>query len=544
MPTKPQRLLHRLVANPPPVRGLNSTDAVATMQPTDALEMDNFISADFGVTLREGWREYATNLGGPVRTVFSYDGAPTLSTASPVSVSVLFAATDDGIFDVEGGGNMEAETPMIALSGAAYAGRLSFVDFTTAGGKYLVACSETDGAFLFDGTTWSKMSSEGDPGPGVVTGVDPAMFVHVCAWKHRLMFVERGGTVAWILPVGSVGGAAAKFDFGPLLRSGGMLLALANWTMDAGAGIDDRLVALGSSGDLLVYEGTDPTNATQFRNVGVWYIGRPPVGRRCMTQSGGNVFVLTVFGVVPVAQVVQGGLDTLLMAGTEFLQQLRKIQDVLNVDFATLIDTVGWEIMNFPTKALMLIARPQLVVGEFVQYTFHKHALAWTRLLDIPAETFGRRLNEAYGGTDDGRVLQLFDGTQDGMLLDGTGAHEIRGRVTPAFNYFGDPTVLKQALMMRVNFLASSSPSYVLHVNRDFAVQPPPSAPALAGAVGSLWNHAMWDAAFWAGAIAAFGEWRSVEAMGFALAPTIYVASEQGATIANIEYMVKPGGPL
>ena len=70
----------------------------------------------------------------------------------------------------------------------------------------------------------------------------------------------------------------------------------------------------------------DPTDAANFRCVGVWYIGPPPVGRRCFTTSGGSPFVLTVFGVIPVAQVLQGGLDNILTAGTDYLQQLRRLQ--------------------------------------------------------------------------------------------------------------------------------------------------------------------------------------------------------------------------
>jgi hypothetical protein len=539
----PQRLLHVLQTNVPPVHGLNTTGAIAAMPETDAIEMDNFISTDLGVAVREGWREYATNLGGALRTVMSYEGSPLLSTTSPLALSQLFAVTDAGIFDIEGGGDFNAVAPEIALSNAIFAGRMSCVQFTTDAGQYLIACSEVDGGFLYNGVSWMKMSSIGGPGPGFITGVDPSKFVQVCAFKKRLMFVERGKAAAWILPVGQVGGAAVKFDFGPLMRHGGMLLALANWTQDAGEGTDDRLVVLGSSGDLLIYQGIDPTSA-EFENVGTWYIGQPPVGRRCFTESGGNVFVLTVFGVIPVTQIVQGGIDSLLTSGTEYFQQLQKLQDVLNRDFSVTASLVGWELMHIPVKALIHIARPQTVSGEFIQYVFQEHNLAWSRLLDVPATTFGKRLNEIYAGTSDGRVLRVLDGPNDGMLLNGTGAHEIRARLTPAFSYFGNPTTLKQALMCRVNFLSNADPGYVISMNVDFALQAPDSAPTPGTFIGSLWDASFWDAAFWVGARGAFGEWRSIEGLGYSLAPSIYIATQTPTTIANIEYMLKGGGPM
>jgi hypothetical protein len=545
---RPQPLVQVLQTMLPPVRGLNSTGAVASMPETDAIEMDNMISNDLGVIVREGYYEYATNIGGDatrqVRTIMSYEGATANATVSPLTQSTLFAAVDTGIFNIEGGGDMTAVAASIALSGSLNAGRFSFVQFTTDSGQYLVACSETDGGYLYNGTAWMKMTSIGAPGPGVITGVDPSKFVHVCAWKKRLMFTLRASAAVWILDVGDVGGAAVEFDFGPQLMNGGAVLGLANWTQDDGNGIDDRLVIVGSSGDLIVYAGTDPTDATKFENLGTWYIGQPPVGRRCFTTGGGNVYVLTQFGVIPVNQIVQGGLDNLLTSDTALISQLRKLQAQLNQDFQTLLNTDGWELLALPSKSLLHIARPSVSVSENIQYAFQQHNLAWSRFLDVPGKSFSRRLNEVYAGTDDARVLRVMDGHTDGELLDGTGASEIRSRLTPAFSYFGDPRVLKQALMIRCNFLASAVPAYAVLMNTDFQVTSIYGNPAAGSSVGSLWDQAFWDSAFWAGGSASFAEWRSIEGLGYALSPSIFISSLTRTVLASIEYMLKPGGPL
>lgn len=551
--TKPQRLPQRqvqqLLTVPPPTHGLNTTGDIADMPPSDAVEVDNMIASELGLTVRKGWREYATNIGGDasraVRTVMSYEGAPSNAIASPLTSSVLFASVDTGIFEIEGGGDLAAVPALIALSGAANAGNFSFAQFTTAGGaQYLIACSETDGGYLYNGITWMKMTSVGAPGPGIVTGVNPTEFVHVCVWKKRLLFTQRASAVMWFLPVGSVGGAALSFDFGPQMVRGGAVLGLASWTQDDGAGIDDRLVILSSSGDLVIYEGTDPSDATKFSNVGIWYIGQPPVGRRCFTTSGGNVYILTNFGVIPVNQVVQGGLDNILTSDTGLLVQLRKLQDTLNTDFETLLNTEGWELLAIPSLALLHIARPSQSESEHIQYAFQQHSLSWSRMLDVPATTFSRRLNEVYGGTQDARVLRVFNGNTDGMLLDGSGAAEIRARVTPAFNYLGNPTVRKQMLMLRLNFLATASPAYSVRMNVDFEINPITGAGVSGGTVGSLWDAAYWDEDFWVGSRASFGEWRSITGLGFALSPSIFISSEENTTLASIEYMFKVGGPL
>lgn len=544
----PQGLLQRVENMLPPVLGLNTTGAVASMPPTDAVEMDNFISTDLGLAVREGWYEYATNIGGDatnqLRTVMPYNGAPGTSLSNPLADSILFAAIDKGIYNIEGGGDKTATAPAIALSATTNAGFMSFAQFTGDAGQFLVACSETDGGFLYDGATWMKMTSIGGPGPGFITGVDPSTFVQVCVWKKRLLFMTRESGKMWFLPVGAVGGVAQAFDFGPQLINGGAVVGLANWTQDDGAGVDDRLCIIGSGGDLVIYEGTDPSDATKFAAIGTWYIGTPPVGRRSFTTGGGNVYVLTTYGVIPVNQVVQGGLDNLLTSDTQLLSQLRKLESQLNTDFATLLNTPGWELLSIPTKAMLLIARPSVSVTENIQYGFQQHSLAWSRLLDIPLVTVSRRLNEIYGGTRDGRVIRVLDGFTDGRKLDTTGAMEVRARLTPAFTYFGAPGVQKAAQLIRCNFLATQPPAYAVRMNVDFSINST-SATAPAGAiVGSLWDLSFWDAAFWAGGVASFTEWRAVEGLGYALSPSIFVSAQTRTVLASIEYMMNAGGPL
>lgn len=544
----PQQLAHNLVTQPPPSRGLNTTGDLAAMPPTDAVEMDNLIANELGLTLRGGWREYATNVGGDatntVRSIMAYNGAPANAMASPLTSSELWAAIDDGIYLVEGGGNLSALAPAIALSGTSFAGSFSWVNFTSSGGgQYLVACSETDGGYLYDGVSWMKMTSVGGPGPGIITGSNPADFVQVVSWKRRLAFIKRGTGQAWFLPAGAVGGAVTLFDFGPQLEHGGAVIGLANWTQDDGSGIDDRLVILGSSGDLVIYEGNDPTSATDFHNAGTWFIGQPPVGRRSFTTSGGNVYILTQFGVIPVNQIVQGGLDNILTSNTDLLVQLRKIQDAINQDFQTLLNTPGWELLMIPQLALLVIVRPSVAANEFIQYAFQQHSMSWSRLIDVPGSTFARRLNEVYSGTADGRILRVLDGNVDGTLLDGSNSMEIRARLTPAFDYFGDPTRLKQALMMRVSFLSRSPPTWQVVMNTDFQVSPVNGSVPSGTTVGSMWDASFWDASYWAGGRTASAEWRTVGAIGYALSPSLFIASDVQTTLTSLEYMMKLGGP-
>lgn len=542
---KPQQKSHVIQTKAAPVGGLDTISPLALMPESNAVEMDNFLSADSGLALREGWHEYATGLGMAVHTIFSYDSAPPNAMASPLAQSELYASTHGGIFLIEGGGAINAAAPEVTLSGAAGAGHLSTIQFSTNGGQFVIACSETDGGFVYDGNAWVKMTSTGGPGPGIVTVADPTTFVQPCAWKHRLGFVQRGSTVAWFLPIDSVGGAAIKFDFGPVLSNGGALLAMLNWTQDDGTGVDDRLVILGSAGDVAVYQGSDPANASAFSCIGTWFIGQPPVGRRCFTTAGGNVYIITSLGLTPISQIVSGGLDTMLQAADGgMLQKLRMMQEQLARDFSAYINTPGWELLSVPAKNLFLLARPPVTEGVTVQYAFNRHTQAWSRLLDLPGRTFAQRLSEVYAGTDDGRVLRILDGYTDQMKLDGTGAVHIRGRVTPAFTYFGSPDVIKQAVMVRPVFLASAVMSYALRMNVDYYIQPGSVVPVETDPDASRWDSAIWDADKWGASTVGRFQWDSVEGIGYALAPTLFVSAKTRCVLTAIEYMMKPGGPL
>jgi hypothetical protein len=192
----------------------------------------------------------------------------------------------------------------------------------------------------------------------------------------------------------------------------------------------------------------------------------------------------------------------------------------------------------------MHLARPSISVTENIQYVFHLHTLAWSRILDVPATTFYYRLGETYAGTEDGRVLRVFDGTTDRMKVDGTGAQEIRARLTPAFDYFESPASTKRALMIRANFQAAQKPAYAVSMNSDLFISTLPTYPVSLTSGGSLWDSSFWDTAHWGGGIGSWADWRTVRALGKSFSPTILVASSQSLVMASLTYMIQPGGPL
>ena len=218
---KAQPRSHTTQTLPAPIGGLDSISPLALMPPNNAVEVDNFIATDAGLSVREGWYEYAYGIdsGSAIRTVMSHDRAPQNGTANPLAASELFACTDSGIFLIEGRGGFTGVAPNIALSGALDAGRFSSVQFSTAGNSYLVACSEIDGPFSTMARPGKRYAASDIAGPGQINDIDPSKFVQVISWKKRLIFVESRHLEGLGSRRESIGGTAVLFDFGRCCRT-------------------------------------------------------------------------------------------------------------------------------------------------------------------------------------------------------------------------------------------------------------------------------------------------------------------------------------
>src|SRR5215510_8234348 len=75
-----------------PLGGLNAYDNLAAMPPTDAVRLTNWAPQPYGCTVRKGYQEHATGLGGPVESLAGW--------YNKNGVSKLFAFAAGKMFDV------------------------------------------------------------------------------------------------------------------------------------------------------------------------------------------------------------------------------------------------------------------------------------------------------------------------------------------------------------------------------------------------------------------------------------------------------------
>src|SRR5256885_6701641 len=151
---RPQASRELSVTMPAPIGGLNTIDVGFSMPETDCPVLFNCIGAENGLRSRLGWREWATNLGGQVRSIVPFTGSDKSGANNR-----LFAATAAGIWDV----SASTTTPTHVVTFATTTGDagycVSCVNVNFGGGHFLLLCDEENGYYVYSeaNTTWVKV---------------------------------------------------------------------------------------------------------------------------------------------------------------------------------------------------------------------------------------------------------------------------------------------------------------------------------------------------------------------------------------------------
>ena len=470
---------------PAPVGGWNARDSIADMDEKDAVILTNFFPSTTSVNLRGGYSQFATGFGAQVETVIAYSGATT---------NKLFGIAGGSVYDATAGGAVGAA----ALSSLANS-RWQYVNIATPGGNFIEMCNGADSVYTFNGTTWTDQS-------GNITGVTSSTLININLHKNRVWFVEVGTLKAWYLPVQSISGAAAALDLSSFCPHGGYLMAMATWTMDAGYGVDDMAVFVTSNGDCLVYRGTDPSSASTWALVGVFWIGSP-IGRRCFVKYKGDLLIITQDGLLPLASALQSSRLDPKVALTD------KIQNATSDAVTAYGSNFGWCVTPYPNKNALFLNVPVSTNADQQQYVMNTITGAWCNFTGWQANCFELYADDLYfGGTN-------FIGKAWDTYADAGQAVPTQG--LQAFSYFGSPAQLKHFTMMRPTFYASSPPAVLGQINTDYDKSPATATLAAASAIGGLWDTAVWDTGVWGAGLELSRLWQGASGIGYCGAPNV-----------------------
>lgn len=497
------RRVARIVTVPAPVGGLNVRDSLAAMGKNDAVILDNFVPQNTELRLRAGSANHVTGITGTPQTLAVYNKAD--------GTNQMFAVSAGSVYDVTSPGAVGA-----AIVSGLSNSKWQDVNFSTAGGKFLMSVNGADLALLYDGTSWTNPA---------ITGVSSATLINVTVFQRRLWFVQKDTTKAWYLPVESIAGAAQAFDLGSLFSQGGYLMAIGTWTLDSGTGMDDHAVFISSEGEVAVYRGIDPASSATWYLVGVYTLGAP-VGRRCVTSYGSDALIISKDGVLPFTKALQNGRTTTAVGITD------KIQQAIS-DATTLYgDTFGWEIQVYPEENLVILNVP--VSGGSQQYVMYALNGSWCRFTGWDASCFARMGSSLYFATA-GKIMKAWTGATDN-------GSAILGEALSSFQYHGGMALKRYTLARPVISFDESSFGILMSLNLDFDQTPPTGTPTLAVSAYGLWDTALWDFGIWGGGFLIRKNWQTVGGVGYCAGLHIKINSS-GAIVKwqSVDYIFEIG---
>lgn len=520
---------------PAPMGGENTVSAGTAMPPTDATRLYNLIASELGMRVRLGSREWVTGLTGvvdnTVRSMLPFTGAQASGAGDR-----QFATTSTGIWDV----SASTTTPTQVVTFPSSAGDAGYGVSTvavTAAGHYLLYADEENGLYRYEesSATWTKVAM--GAGVGQIGGVDPGNLVFVLVFKGRVWLVERSTANAWYLPAGAIAGTATKFEVGQRFKAGGPLIGLWSWTYDGGAGLDDSLVGVSGGGDVVIFKGTDPSNAATWGLHGVWSLGgSPPVGRRIATDTGGDLLLLSRLGILPLSRLVAGEFE-------KDAYVTAKVANRFNAIMQTRSTLPGWSMRLHPEDNALVVTYPTFTGQPTEQLVMALAGRSWTRYRDLPmfsTEVWGGKF---YFGTTDGRVL-INDGYVDGVTLADPDAYTpVQWAGLTAFSNLGNGR-LKQVQLLRPVLLSDSSPpASEVQAVYDFSMAELPPV-SVSGGEGSVWDGGVWDEAVWGGDFQALQPVRGSAGLGFAVAVSIRGTATARTIWAGTYVYFTQGGAL
>ena len=136
------------------------------------------------MVLRKG-RQLLSTLpaGRTIRTLVGYK-----SVAAAVK---QFAATQNGIYEITVPG-----APVLATTSTK--ADWEYVNVTTSGGSFILACNGQDKMKLYNGATWTDLDAASVP---AITGITTSDVVNISQYKTKVILCKKDSLSFWYLPM-------------------------------------------------------------------------------------------------------------------------------------------------------------------------------------------------------------------------------------------------------------------------------------------------------------------------------------------------------
>jgi hypothetical protein len=513
------------------------------------------------------WTANATIIRKPIISGFQYVSG---------AIAKIFCAQQTKVFDVT------TTTPVLVATGTD--GNYSASQLANQGGDWLIAVNDAgDPPLRYNGTTWTALNAAGivnwanntvyaigatakdatdntlwrntvahtsaaagtfaadraaHVGYWVSTAADGVSWItgpagtpvafgngltQVCKYRNRFFFVGLNTMSAWYLPLNAVGGALAEIPLSGAATKGGKLLFCATWSIDAGDGIDDKIVFMTDQGEILVFTGSNPADAANWRQEGR-YTMSPPLGKNAWLGIGGDLLVAAVDGILPTS-----GAITKDRAELELAAITRSIKPMWR-DEVIAKRAYPWTMCKWDEYGGIFVAMPGAPSGSERCLVVNAATGAWGRFTQWDVQCCMRLRGDMFFGTQKGLVMQADrTGYDDGKPYVAT--------LVGGWEVFQSPSQTITWRQARASFTARQGEPFQpqLAATTDYVVNIP--TPPIAGpdpGVLDLWDQGLWDVAHWDAAapmspVVRNTGWVSIGMTGFSHAPIVQVTVAQTA---------------
>lgn len=426
--------------------GLNLRDSLDSMPITDCFQMDNIIPDVGNDKVRGGY----TNIN-------DYQAKRFIRLENE-----MLAATDNEIVSVNTSTGVTT-----SLKTGLFSSEWKYSQFQTAGGNPLVFLANgVDKVQQYDGTTMSDAA---------YTGVDTTNLESPLAFKNRNYFVERNSLSFWYSDLQAISGALTEFSINGFARKGGSILAIENWTQDAGEGFNNLFVIFTTEGEVLVYGGDDP-EASNWALKGVFEISKP-IGKRCCKQYGSDIIVITEQGYFPLASVLSQDKANIV-----------PVSDKINNIVKGKNKNAAWSIHWYSEEGWLFINSPSTTQFSYEQHVLNIKTNSWCRFVGMDSLDWLVIGDQLYFCNLDG-IFRANNGTTDN-------GNPITYTKQQAYNRFNGELV-KGISRIKVRYGAIGAIEYATKIGVDFDLGLPNFTVSTTTGIRSFWDESLWDQAFW-----------------------------------------------
>ena len=502
----------QVISRPAPVGGWNTRDSLALMKPGDAIVLDNFFPGEGKVELRKGHTSHATGVGsGAVEMIAEYHAGTTRK---------MLAAGGGAIYDATSAGSATSKASSFTSNRWQWANMNALLGLVNG----------DDAPQEYNGSTVSAMTISG-------SGLTITNLIGINIFKSRSYFWEKDSQDFWYSAVNALGGTLTKFPLSRVGTFGGNLSSMATWTLDAGDGVDDLAVFIMTSGEVIIYQGSNPGDAAAWALVGIFKIGAP-LATRGVLKFGGDLIVMTRDGYAPLGRILKQGRIGDVGAISD------KISPAVISAAQSFSANYGWQPVLYPRGNRIIFNVPVSTV------TFHQHVVntvtgAWCRFTGFNGSSWGTFNNDLYFGGIDGKVYQADNGRDDN-------GSDIIADAQTAFDYMGSPGMLKDCVGLSPVIAAGGSINFGIAAQADFKSDSIPNDTYnFTSSIGGedifesiTVNFEDSEIIMQSASADVIRKWLSAKANGFAIGAHLSLATQKQFVWFAINYLIKPGGAI